>query len=68
MIDFGEVVIFSGQPEEGQMRVAGVGGLVCESDGCGCFMRSEERSGEHTDLLAGDDDVGSLAELGERGF
>ncbi len=62
MIDFGEVVIFGCEPEDGGVRLvvfrreAGPG-----ESGC-CLERCKERSTEKADLLTGDDDAGASAQ------
>ena len=55
VVSFGEVVVFRGEPEDGDtVRVLGAA-----DDGSG-FEEGEERSGEEGDLLAGDDGARSL--------
>ena len=55
VVGFGEVVIFRGEPEDGD----GIGILSTADDGSG-FEEGEEGSGEEGDLLAGDDSARSL--------
>jgi hypothetical protein len=70
VVGFGEVVIFGGQPEDGDgaptaaSKLAGdpgIGVLGAADDGGG-FEEGEEGSAEEGDLLAGEDGAGSVAE------
>lgn len=63
MVDLGEVVVFGGQPEDRDVRGAGgAGGFGGAGDGGGGFEERKERTAEESDLLAGDDGAGSVAE------
>jgi len=63
LIDFGEVVVFAGQPEDGDVLAAsGLGGVLRLADGGGGLEESEEGAAEQSDLLAGDDGGGSVLE------
>lgn len=62
MVDLGEVVILSGQPEDGDVRMAGLRGLLCASESSGGLEGGKERSAEESDLLTGDDDTCALTE------
>ena len=64
MIDFCEVVVFSGHPEDGDVLDAGCGGrFFCTGYCGGCFEEGEERAAEEGDLLSGDYGAGSSAEF-----
>ena len=55
-------MIFGGQPEDRNVRVAGDGGVLCLANrGCR-FEDGEEGSGEERDLLASDHRGRSIAE------
>ena len=53
MVNFGEVVVFRGQPEDGRMGMTGRRCLVNAGHGCGCLEGRKERPSEETHLLAG---------------
>jgi hypothetical protein len=64
LIDLGEVVVFGGEPEDGDVVDAGCGGGVRGAGDCGRGLeQSKERAAEEADLLAGDDGAGSMAQL-----
>ena len=59
MVDFGEVVVFAGQPKDRGMGTTGLGcGARTGQGGCG-FERSKEGSTEESNLLPGDDNSGA---------
>ena len=63
LVDLGEVVVFAGEPEDGDMLAAGGGGGVLGlADGRGGLEEGEERAAEEGDLLAGDHGGGSVLE------
>jgi hypothetical protein len=55
MVDLGEVVVFSGQPEDGGVRRARRGCLARAGQGRGGFEGRKQRSAEQAHLLAGYD-------------
>ena len=57
VVGLGEVVVFSGEPEDGD-RIRRLGPL----DDGGSFVEGEKGSAEEGDLLAGDDGACTLAE------
>ena len=67
MVDFGEVVIFSREPEDGGVRLAICSRVTGAGKGGGGLERGEERSAEEADLLAGDNDAGAGAKVLLRG-
>jgi hypothetical protein len=68
LVDLFDVVVFGGEPEDGDVVDAGGGGcLLGAGDGCGYFEEGEERAAKETDLLAGDDGAGAGAEFGDVG-
>ncbi len=70
VVGFGEVVVFGGQPEDGDgaptpaSKLAGDpgAGVLGAADDGGGFEEGEEGSAKEGDLLAGDDGAGALAE------
>ena len=68
VIDFGEIVIFAGEPEDGGVGMACGSGLARASDCRGGFERGIERTAKQADLLAGEDSASALLECGERIF
>ena len=53
LVDFVEVVVLSGQPEDGDMRIAGAGRFRRQVNG-GCSLHERhERTAEERDLLTG---------------
>ena len=69
MVDFGEVVVLGGQPENGGVRMAGGRCLSRARQRGGCFERRKQRSAEEADLLTGQNRAGTVAEgfKGRRG-
>ena len=65
MVDFGEIVIFGREPEDGDRRNSGAVQLLRAVQGRGCFEERVQRSAEESDLLAGDDGDGAFAESPE---
>ena len=70
VIDFGEVVILGGEPEDGDGADARFGEAAGEADGGEGLVEGVGGAGEEADLLAGDDGDGvGEFELGDgRGF
>ncbi len=66
MIDFGKVVIFAGQPEDGRVRTARGGSLPRARQRGGCFERRIQRPAEKSNLLAGHHRSGALPESCKR--
>jgi hypothetical protein len=68
LIDLFDVVVFGGEPEDGDVVDAGGGGcLLGASDGGGGLEQGKQRAAEEADLLAGDDGAGAGAEFGDVG-
>ena len=69
LIDFGEVVIFGGEPEDGHGGSAGSGELAGSLNGGERLVQGVNRTGEQTNLLAGEDGDGArLGQAIERGM
>ena len=73
VIDLGEVVVFSRQPKDGGVGMAGCRGLSGAGDCGGCLEGDEQRTAKEANLLAGDNGSCALGEGGEgacgwRGF
>lgn len=68
MIDLGEVVIFTGEPEDGGVGTARSGGLARAGDGGSGFERGIKRTAKQADLLACENGACSLGEGSERIF
>ena len=67
VVDFGEVVVFSGEPEDGHVGAAGGGGVAGAGERGGGLQGRIERTAEEAHLLAGDHGSGAGAEGVERG-
>jgi len=67
VIDLGEVVVFSREPEDGGVRAAGLGGAAGAAERGGGFEGDEEGSAEEADLLAGEHGPGTGAECADGG-
>ena len=66
MIDFGKVVIFASQPEDGHMRTACGGSLPRARQRGSCFERRIQRPAEKSNLLPGHHRSGALPESCKR--
>ena len=62
MIDFGEVVIFGGEPEDGNGIDAFARKFLCAGGGSDRFVETVGRPGEEAYLLAGYDGDGAFCE------
>ena len=68
VIDFGEVVIFTGEPEYCGVGMPCGSGLAGARNGGGGFERGIERPAEEADLLAGENGARAFRERGESGL
>ena len=59
VVDLGEIVIFGGEPENGDMTITRLRGQPRPGERGRGLERREQRSTEKADLLAGDDDSGA---------
>ena len=66
VIDFVEVVVFRGQPEDGCVGMSCRGGLARAGDCSAGLQRGQQRSAEQAHLLAGDDGASAGAQHIER--
>jgi hypothetical protein len=63
LVYFGEIVVFAGKPEDGDVRAAAsLGGVLGFADRGGGLEEGKERASEERDLLAGNDGGGALLE------
>lgn len=68
MIDFREIMVFAGEPENGCVAMA-CGRRFARAGDCGSgFQRRIERTAEQTHLLAGEDGACTLFQRGKRVF
>ena len=68
VIDLGEIVIFTGEPEDGGVGMACGSRLACARNGGGSFERGIQRPAEQANLLASENSACALFECGERIF
>lgn len=66
MIDFGEVVILTGEPEDGYVHVAGYSRFMGQPNRRSCLVHGKQRTTQNAYLLTGYDNVRSIANLLQR--